>query len=216
MNKNSLINSVLLLPVIRAVSMTEAEKRSGLEAQLPSITSKILYSYDWDFAVDEETATSVIDQGSYTLKGKTNDARSIINIRYGSNLKLIDKMRQVDYDEWSTGRTISTVIKWVPDGIHQGFPRIRLYSAPTASGDAIKYRYRRKDITLSEFPDDFDYVFESGLAMRIIPSFDSLFRDDLGDLIKMYDFGGGEDNQVKQDPLITHHNNRRARLFGWT
>ena len=215
MNQDALISAVMLMPAIRGITMSDSEKRTALEAQLPSVKTKILYSYDWDFAIDEKSTVTVADQAAYVLKGNANDCRDIINIRYGSSAILIDRMRQVDFDEWYTYRTLTSVAKWVPDGREEGFPRVRLYSTPSVAGEAILYRYRRTDVTISEFPDDFAFVFQSGLAMRMIPGYDKVFKDDLGDMIKMYNFGGGEDNQIKQDPSIVLRNNKRATLYGY-
>lgn len=216
MIKSDIVNTVLMLPPILVIEeLNVDDKRSSIEALFESVQKDILISFDWPFAIKEATENSVEGQASYQLKGEDDDARQIINLRFGSDNKLLDKRRLVDMDEYLEGRTISSVTFWIEDGFFDGFPKVRLVSSPTSTGETITYRYRAKEIALSSFPSEFEQAFIYGIAAVIAPSYLVFFNKALDRLIDSYNYGGGEDDQVKQDPVIIYKNNRRSIKFGY-
>jgi len=207
------------MPAIKALSPDEGGKRNALVVLLPEVKKRVLYSYDWYFAIDEADSLSVADQAEYTLKGNNNDCRDIINIRFGSSatsLSLLDKRSGIDLDEWLTGRSQSGVAIWTPSGLSHEFPKIKLIGTPGYSDYIIRYRYRKSNVADSDIPIDFSYLMISGLVARLLPAYEPIFDKDLKTMIDHYSYGGGEDNPVKQDPLVVHRNNRRASKFGWS
>lgn len=204
-----------MLPKIRAIQEVNVDdKRKSCESLFESVISDILITYDWPFAIKESTEDSVADQASYQLRGD-DDCRQVINIRFGDDEILLDKRRLVDMDEYSDGRTFSSELFWVEDGFFDGFPKVKIIDTPDASGDAILYRYRAKNIELSSFPDQFEKAFIYGIASAIEPQFLPLFNKSLDRLIDNYSYGGGEDDVMKQDPLVVYRNNRRSEKFGY-
>ncbi len=215
MTKDSIINTVLLLPIIKSMGeVTVDDKREALEALFESVKSDILISYDWPFAIKESTKNSVVDQASYQLKGDDNDCRQIVNVRYGSSEILLNKRRQVDMDEYMDGRTISTELFWLDDGFFDGYPKIKIVDTPDAV-EVIKYRYRAKDVPISVFPSQFEQAFIHGMSSSIEPSFLPLYKKAIDRLIDNYGYGGGEDDPIKLDPLVQYRNNRRSTKFGY-
>ena len=215
MTEQQIVDVVIYQPTIRAMQGEDNEKRRSIETIIPMVTDEISVSYDWDFVLAKAVETSVANQPDYVLKGNNRDCRDIINIRFGDNNKLLNKRDAVDLDEYLDGRTISTVMIWTPIARKFGFPQIKLTDAPDSSTDDITYRYRRKDVPLSEFPDEFLYVFISGVMKNMVPQFRGLFKDDINNMIRRYSGEGGEDDPAKQDPLIVYRNNRRSNMFGY-
>lgn len=215
-NKDSIVDTVLMLPQIRAIGEVSVDdKRKAAEALFNSVKNDILITYDWPFAIYEATESTVADQASYLLKGAESDCRDIINVRYGDDDILLDKRRRVDMDEYLDGRTISSVLFWMDDGYLDDYPKIKLVGTPSTAGETIRYRYRPKDVPLTRFPEQFEKAFILGIATGIVPSYNGLFNKALDRLIDNFDVGGGEDDQVKQDYLVVHRNNRRSTKFGW-
>lgn len=218
MTEAEIVNTVLMNTDIRALELTLDQKRDAVQSLFETTLDEIVIAYDWDFSTDTADESIVADQASYTLKGNSGNCRDIINIRYGSttSLSLLDKRSPIDYDEWITGRSVTTVSIWVPDGRSNGKPKVTIVKTPTDATKILRYRYRRNDIAFSDFPEEFSFVIISGLLKRMLPAYTPVYKKDLDLMIDRYSGGGGEDNPVKQDPLIVHLNNQRARKFGYS
>lgn len=213
MNERQFKDVILALPAIRGLGLPTSDKKKAVENLFPIALNEITMSYDWDFTLDEASTVTVANQADYTLKGNDNDCRDIINVKYSG--ELITKMSPVEYDKFMVDRTHTAHDIWMPNGRDGGFPSITIASTPTAAGTAITYRYRLKNITLADFPNEFDYVIISTIVKHLIPEYTAQFAYDLRTMIDRHETGGGESNQVEQDWKITRGNNRRASLFGY-
>lgn len=215
MTEAQLEKIVLAYPVIQGMAGSPESKKETIRAFLPVVLDEIIMSFGWDFATDEADATSVAEQAEYVLKGNKGDCRAIVNVKFGSTPTLIDRMSQVDMDELLVGRTITTVQYWVDDGITQGFPQIKLVDAPDTANLTIRYRYWKKNIGLSEFPNEWGGVVASAVVKEMAPEYWPIYQSKLNDMKDKYRPSGGEDNPAKLDPHIVARNNTKDRLYGW-
>jgi len=220
MTTQEIVRLIEIVPVVRAIEMPADEKKKAINGYLPIAVAEVsVASEDFDFAISEAdfSGGSVADQANYVLRGEgARDCREIINIRYGDDYGLLDKMRQVDVDEWLTNRTHTSTTIWVPHGRIDNYPRIKLVAAPDSSGENIRYRYFKKNIMINDFPDTFIYVIISGVVKRLIPAYVAVFNDDLATMINNYTTTGGADNPAKRDPEVTRRNNSRYGKNGWS
>ena len=220
MTTNDLVNIVEAMPDIRIIKMVAANKRKAIQQLVPVALDEVVVSYDWDFATDVADESTVADQAEYTLKGNDTDCRDIINLRYGTTsdgFVLLDKMRPVDVDAFVSGRTVSGVGAWAPFGrASGGFPKVKILTAPSGSTNVLRYRYRRNDVTINEFPENFKFVLIAAVVKRLIPAFDAVYQRDLETMIDHYSMSGGEDLPASLDPVLIARNNERAGMYGYS
>ena len=213
MTEQNIVSVVLMLPVVQGIEIPVDQKRDALRALMPGALDEVVMAYDWRFAIDKATESSVADQADYTLEGNNGDCRDIINVKYDGDL--LTKMRQVAWDEYITDRTHTGVNTWIPTAPVNGFPTITIKATPSTADEDITYRYRRKNVPIQDFPDEFGFVLVSALTKRIVPEYTAVYDNDLEEMINRYAYGGGESDQIKQDPKVVAKNNRRSRLMGF-
>lgn len=214
MTNTNIITAVLTNPLVAGIKTIDAgQKRDAVAALFSVALAEVTTAYDWDFAVDEGTTSTVADQADYTLEGNNSDCRDIINVKIGTDL--LTKMRKVAWDEYIYHRSHTGVTIWIPAERVDGFPTITIIAAPSSADDTITYRYRKTAVGLSSMPDDFAGLIISALTKRLIPDYEQVYRIDLRNTIKRYSFGGGESDRIKQDPRTVVRNNRRANLMGY-
>ena len=213
MTESQIVDMVLVLPAVGSIELPVDQKRAALKAFVSLAINEVVTAYDWDFAIDEATEASVADQADYTLEGNDSDCRDIINIKYDG--ELMEKMRQVAWDEYIAGRTHSGVNTWILTAPVNGYPTITIKTTPSTSDEDITYRYRRMSVPIQDIPDTFKPVLVSALAKRVAPEYTTIYEDDLEEMINRYAYGGGESDRIKQDPRVVRKNNRRCRLMGF-
>jgi len=220
MTTQEVVRLIQIVPVIRAIEMPEDEKKEAIGNYIPIAISEIsVRSEDFDFAIDvaDYTGGSVEDQADYVLRGEgKRDCRQIINIRYGDDYSLLDKMRQVDVDEWLNNRSHTSTTIWMPHGLVDEYPRVKLVATPAVDDENIRYRYFKKNITVENFPESFIYVVVSGVVKRLVPAYGVVFNNDLETMINNYTTTGGADNPAKRDPETVRRNNSRYGKNGWS
>ena len=136
MTVNELVDIAKASSVIRALdprpSDTEIEKFAAL------VADEVATSFDWPFTLGLATTSTVADQADYTLRGKANDCRDIVNVAYQASgdtgwIVLVEK-RPVDMDEFLSGRTVTGTGWWTDAGRDSnGSPQITLINAPISS-----------------------------------------------------------------------------------
>lgn len=218
MDIDSLARLIVITPEIRAIDIAPEDKQEAVTAYIPMVVMEVSMAHpDFDFAVDvcDYPGGSVLSQADYVLRGNNRDCRSIINIRYGSSYYLLDQMRPVDVDEFLTNRTHTSTTIWTMVGREDGFPKIKLIDAPSTAGEVIRYRYFKKNIDVSEFPEEFINVIISGVIAKFSPTYRAIHLKDLSDMISYYSPSGGEDNPAKQDPETVRRNNSRYSRMAW-
>ena len=219
MTTNDLVNIIEAMPDILIIDIEPAKKHKVIQQLVPVALDEVVVSYDWDFATDVADDSTVANQAEYTLKGNGENCRDIINLRYGTTsdgFVLLDKKRPVDMDDFVSGRTLTGVGWWIPFGrSSSGFPKVKVFNAPSGSTNVLRYRYRRKDVSINEFPDNFKFVLIAAVVKRLIPAFEIVFRRDLETMIDRYSMSGGEDQPSPLDPVLIARNNERSRMFGY-
>jgi hypothetical protein len=218
MDIDSLTRIIEITPEIRIIQLPPEDKQEAIQSYIPIVVDEVsMANENFDFATDvcDYTGGTVLNQADYTLRGNNNDCRAIINIRYGSDYDLLDEMRPVDLDEYLTDRSHTSTTIWVSHGRVDGFPRIKLVAAPTAAAEAIRYRYFKKNIPLTSFPEEFINVIISGVISKMVPEYKAIHLKDLSDMVNRYSPSGGADNPAKQDPETVRRNNSRFDRQGW-
>lgn len=184
-----------------------------IDAVMEPLLDKIATVYDWDFVMKEySSVTTVADTASYTISGSNYDLRDIVNVRYGSDKKVLSQIRALEADDLlSDGNTLGSVQAWYQYGSDaKGYPIITLVDTPDTTGDALYIRYRKKDISLDDFPDSFSHVFVDGILGYLSDSKYLRFERSLKQMIKRYRVGGRDINLVGMDPHLSLGNSRRA------
>jgi len=227
LTESQLIDSVVSLPLLRRFTLpiTQGgnaipanEIRSAVSGHLSSAIIEVSTAHEWDFATAEHihSGGTAANQAEYTLSGASNDARDILGIKYGSAETLLNKMSQADYDIYSWRRSITSVIIWIPYGRVNDFPRIQFKATPEVAAEQIKYRYRRKNISFQQFPEEFQWVLMANIVKRMIPESEPSYINALDQMKDEYSGGGvWEESVAPLDRGRTMLNNRRDRLYGY-
>ncbi len=224
MTSGDFLELMLNLPRIVAWKAAKTPKQKLIRLISKSAADRIAADYDFDFVIGEgeETAT---DTNDYTLKGNSSDCRDVINVRYGDNSLLLNKWTREEVDDFlsntttvsgSTTSTVSPTYFFV-SSIENGFPRITI-GGTVAAGQSIKYRYRRKNIKIREFPDEFLDVLQEETLSGIFPSdlaLRSAAERSRGQMIDDYNKRGGQDQRPPMSAAWRAKNRRRNRLHGF-
>lgn len=208
------------LPLIRVMEGLAAnEKADVIESYIPIALDKIFRDYDWQFVIKTADESLVEDQADYVLRGENDDCRDIVSILYGNTSYgwvPLDKKNLVDYDIWVEYRNPTGVELWIPSGYSDtGFPKVTLVATPTDDSYSIRYRYRRNDLQIDDFPDDFADVLIYGVALWLVPDYVRLYRDALSKMIERQEAGGADDQPAHLDPVIRERNRNRSGRMGW-
>jgi len=206
------------LPRIQQIQVDPQTKKDVIDEWLQPTVDEIAAAYEWDFVLNETTLSggSVAAQAQYTLPGDSTDALEIVTIKYGSDENILKKMHPIDIDEFLHKRSHSSTDFWVPEGRVNNFPRVRLVAAPAESSTQIKYRYRRKNIALSNLPDNFSRVVAMGVARNLDENLNGLYEDALDFMIDNYTATQSNERVVHLDPMLVMKNNWRSRSMGWS
>ena len=202
------------------VGYSRQDVERAVNVLLGPIVDRIAVYYDWDFAVDEATESSVVGTHTYTLEGNDDNCRDIINVRYGPGRgKVIRQMNVLQTDrregESESGASDSgTVYGYTLWGrSDDGKPVIKLFDTPVES-DTMTYRYRMADITLGMIPDSFGYIVRDFLRAEFDPGFEDNAERALREMADRYKVGGDEYDMARKDPVIEAGNVRRGGLQG--
>jgi hypothetical protein len=171
-------------------------------------------AHDWDFACNEVSTTTTASTADYTCKGNNYDCRDIINVRYNSDLVVLDRLNVLSNDRRKPDKTGSGVYGWTQfKRSGDGYPIITIHNTPTES-KTLKYRYRMKDRTLENIPDYFDYVINAMVKSR----FDEVYMVPAEKLLAsaIHKYRGGSDDYetLRLNPTIEDGNIRRYQNQG--
>ena len=155
------------LPEIAGITRDRTYWEQVVPGLVEPVLADIVSRHDFDFTMAEyNDVTTIADQSEYTIDGGSNkyDCRDIVNVRYGDDGLLLNQYRTIDMDEIvSADQAPSSVFGWYNfKRSIDGFPIIVLVATPTTSGDVLTIRYRRKLISITEYPVEYGYV----LALR--------------------------------------------------
>lgn len=214
------VRAVKVGDTVDHVGLTRSEVEKGVNALLPPIVDEIVTAFDWDFACDVATDTSVVSQAEYTLRGNADDCRDIINIRYGSGRGVVIEPLNTLKTDRREGETVSGSSD--TSGVYgytlfgrsdDGFPKIQLFDTPLEA-KTITYRYRKKDLSLADIPDSFGYVVRDFLRAEYDPGYQTKAEHRLGRMIARYKVGGDTPDIARRDPVIEAGNVRRGEQQG--
>ena len=95
----------------------------------------------------------------------------------------------------------------------KGFPIIRLLAVPGSGGTALHIRYRRNNVMLQNFPDEFGYVIALGVLGWVNPIMRRAFERQLKKIIKNHRKGGKDVQIVSINPHMVQTNNTVSGLY---
>lgn len=212
-DKTQLKKIVAATPEGKAVG-SETFWSQTIDSVLEPVLDKIATVYDFDFLMNEYSdVVTVVNQADYELTGANKDLRDVMNIRLGSDKDVLTKMRTLDADDYrSGGETFDGVQAWYQFKLNsQGYPIITLMDTPS-SVETLYIRYRKKEISLKDFPDSFSHVIVDGVLGHLSDAKYRRFERSLKQMIKRYRTGGRDINLVGVDPHVTLGHSRRAAL----
>ena len=222
MTKGDMQTLLMAQPEFKAKDFPESEKADIANIYIDMVVNRMAIDNEWSFAVDRADETIVANQANYTLKGNSNNCRSVLNIRYGvstaddDGFRLLIKKNPIDMDDFLTDRTTSGVYYWIPDGRKNDFPVIRLVEPSADTTYVLRYRFVKKNIDFDQLPQGFEMAVLAGCRKLLVEVPDSrLFRDEIGSLIDNFEPSGGESRPVLLDSLQVAQNNELARHYGW-
>lgn len=182
----------------------------------PLVIDEISNAYDFSFTLaDYSTVVTVANQAEYSLSGVNGDLRDVINIRYGTDLRPLTRLRTLDADDLLYDSTITDVWYWYSfDTDNDGNMVATLVATPTVAGTALHIRYRKKDIPLTEFPDGFGFVLARGILGWLDPEKQFTYDRALKGMIERYRVGGKDAQPAPIDPHLALGNRQISDLYG--
>lgn len=212
------------------LGIPDDQKSAVIPAYAQSAIDRVAMRHDFNFSVAEKTdAATVVSQSDYTFTGNQDDCREIINIRYTTDDVLLEKYEGVQYDvDLKYFYAPSTPQLWYEVQSVNGFPTVRIVGTPTTV-EVLKYRYRRKNIPIEEYPDEWGFV----LADFVLAMLADIWKNKDGQTVT-YDFwgiaeksmremingyrreGGGSPKRIQLDNVARLANIRRNRKYGYS
>ena len=230
MDIQRLITLVSSKPAFRLIGLPDAEKTKAITEYARTAIDRIAMRKDFNFAVGTASTVTVASQSDYTLKGNQDDCREVINIVYGSDAVLLDKVEGVQWDvDIELFESPSTPSVWYELQLDNGFPQVKIIATPSVADETLAYRYRRKNIPIEEFPDEWAFVLVDVIMMTLADVF-----KDKDERLVMYDFegkaersirdmvnnyrkeGGGTPKRIQIDTVARLANIRRNQKYGYT
>jgi len=220
MTLQELVKKAVASSYIKALAKDVRPSKTELTDYAGLIGNEVAARHDWDFVLSQADKTTVADQAEYTLKGNANDCRDVVNIRYQADgvtsFSLLERKRPVDMDAFLSNRDVTGVGWWYVSGRDSsGFPKVTIIDPPAAAGETLRYRYRKNNIGVAEFPDEFWGVLLSCLIGKFVPSQVGLYEKLLRIMIDRYAVSGGEANPARLDPKVVQLNNKIGGLYGY-
>lgn len=203
MTQSDYVDSLLISPALVRKGENIEVVRNRILNIIPRAINRIISRHDFHFACGETTVSggTVVDQSDYECPGADDDARDLINVRYGDDLDLLEKWSATDMDDLLTWLGTQTSIKaWVriPNMTDRNVPKIRLVATPDTAAETIKYRYRIKDISFVEYPDEWLHVLDEAIFISL--QMPNNFDREMLKMIDHYSKEGGGAQPVRLGP----------------
>ena len=156
MDLDGYVEMIMDEPTLSGWNATPENKTRGCRSAIGRALNKICRAYDFHFAVDDKTDSTVVDQANYTCKGNKSQCADILTVKYDGAKYQLPKKSEQQRDVAMEGRTgtLTSIQFWTPTGIVNGHPEITFYGTP---GTVVNfaYHYRRMNIDPQEFPSLF-------------------------------------------------------------
>jgi hypothetical protein len=195
------------------VGISRSECDTIVRSLIDKIGSEIVDAHDWDFKFDQATENTIANTAEYALKGNDNDAYDVVNIQYGDNDPVLEKLNVLETDRRAGDKDESGVYGWTQYGrSDDGFPQIQFVNTPT---EVVQFHYRyRKLVAASALDSRFDALLQTGVLSELLPEYRPLFERGLAKVIDAYAPGGDEYETVRMSPTVEQGNIRRKGLQG--
>lgn len=202
------VDSFLISPALFKKGENIEVVRNRILGVIPRAINRIISRHDFHFACGEVVVDggTVADESDYECPGANDDARDIINVRYGDDLDLLEPWSVTDMDTLVTWNdTFDTVFAWVrvPNMSDRNVPMIRLFGTPDTASEVIKYRYRIKDIGFGEYPQEWLSVLDEAIFKSL-----QMPNDFEGEILKMKKYYSGGSGGSQPVRMGTHRKNR--------
>lgn len=208
------------VPIV--VPYPASDKRAAVEAYLPSVLQAAAAEFDFDFVckITTHTGGSTINVADYTFTGDDNNCADVIDILYGSNELMLVHLSAADMDRYLSNleadeRPVEVEV-WTEKGRTNGFPTVHLVGTPDATGETMKYRFRRNNVTIEEWPEGFVDVLIDGTLKRFIPDYLLIYKDSVRRMIDHYSKSKVSASPVPTDPIRQQRFREIARLHGYS
>lgn len=218
MTHSEYVDSLLLSPVLYKKEGESIEViRDRINSVIPRAINRIISRSDFHFACGETSVVTVADQSDYECPGAEDDARDLINVRYGDDLVLLEKWSATDMDDLLSWISTPTSVKaWVriPNMSDRNIPKIRLVGTPDTAGYTIQYRYRVKDIAFADFPMEWLHVLDEAIFKTL--QLENTFEREISLMIDHYSKGSGGAQPVRFGELTKNRNIERNDKYGYS
>lgn len=214
MTEKQIAESAFRLWKLRDIGGDKNNVTALLEDMVQATVDKIVArSTEFTFAIDTGTKSFTTgDSNMVELFGNNSDARVIYTVLWGSKNRLLRKYGEFETDASFSGTTITgDQFGWVNRGNGaNGYPKIEILGDAVATGDSITYRYLRNDITIQEFPTQWEFVVRDVLLSDARPTaFAFLGRKSLQQMLDFYETPRKGGEVSLPDENIANENLRR-------
>jgi len=232
MTTEDFVKIILAKPIFKSQSGTRAKiQNDEVRSYIPVAIGRITGRYDFKFAEQEEefSGGTVANQSDYEFNSNKGQAIDIINIRYGIDLRELEKYEDIEMDNMLTNMdNPTTIFGWYPMGESMGMPKFRLIGTPTISGEKITLRFTVKVINVESFPETWIYVLESAVMAGLGEYYETAqggwlgnryleeFEKNLRQMIDYYEKQRLSKRPVMQDPQVRNRNIERNQLHGYS
>ena len=202
--QSQIVDAVHIAPQARALGDRNYWKNI-VSNLLPVVLTRIATSHSFDFVMNSQSFTWTANEQGVALHGVNEDLLEVVSLKHGTTV--LQKMRKADaIDVLSNGNSLGGVKMWYQDGVdNDGFPKITLADLPSED-ETVVIDYRRKNIELSQWPDDFAWVIVSGLMYQIGAISKPAYQSDIKDMVRLYKRGGKDYTIAGLDPQILQAN----------
>jgi hypothetical protein len=201
-------------PAFKLLNIAPEKRDEIIEFYTALAINEISTRFDFTFVIGRDTFDTIANQTDYEIIGISNDCRQCVSIWYD-----LDDNGEVNDEE--------NVEEWTEIGIQNGHPLIRLKDAPITTGLTVDYKYRRKNVPINEFPDEWistliavfmnvlTDAFKTEDGQTIFGSFDKKSEAAIVRMANYYRRSIGTYQRVQVDPETQNANRRRANLHGY-
>ena len=230
MTKAELLDQIGDHPLYQMVANPELDKAKFITASVSGAIDRICQTAPdiFDFCQGRDTKTVVASTSDYNLTGSDDDCAEVLSIRYGTELLLLEHLRQADYERKKTaGYWFGSPSAWMDAGRKNQAPMITMIGTPEEDS-SFEYRYRRNNLTIEEFPNDWYWVLVKVTLAELV----AMFKDKNGRVIQsnmpseaagaimfmVSNYRRYPENknwQMPADPVTANRNNKRNRLYGY-
>lgn len=165
------------------------------------------------FATDIKSYTFTSTGNKITVYGNNDDCRDVYTILWGSKEIVLRPYTEYERDISFSGATPTGAVGWTrrptPD---DEFPIIE-FIGTVASGDTCKFRYIRKGLTLSDWPEPWHWVLMYQVLGMASSRFEGKAQQSLSEMIDFFKSPQRGSTQALPDPTTRYANVRASAKY---